>query len=228
MVESCAFIFLGSDESRKQERLALLQKDFFPPHLKDFNYTLLYADDKQCTPFVLKEALVCFPTAGAKKRLVVIKMAHKLNKALQSCLFQELGRLQDKTVVVLDIPEVKETEDLVRSCVTAGFEVVRFKNEVAPNVFDLGRAIIDRKPEGALGVLSGLLQYREKSEKIIGALFWQWDRFYSDKRLSQDQYSKGLKLIVDADRRLKSSVSAYARENLILEALVVKLAYLPR
>ena len=94
------------------------------------------------------------------------------------------------------------------------------------NVFDLGRSIMARKPDQALKTLSKLLRYREKSEKILGALFWQWERFYTDKRLAETLYRRGLKLMLEADKRLKSSASAYGRESLILEALVVKLSYL--
>jgi DNA polymerase III delta subunit len=226
MVEPGAFIFLGSDELKKQERLDAFLKKLFPPELREFNYTLFYGDDKQFRPQELKEVLISFPTEGAKKRLIVIKAAHKMSAGHQACLTKELKETMPKAVVVLDVPEVKGTEDFVEKFVQLGAEVVRFKSDVPMNVFDLGRAIIGRKPDSALKILSRLLRYREKTEKILGALFWQWERFYTDKRLSETVYRGGLKLMLDADRRLKSSASAYGRERLILEALVVKLSYL--
>lgn len=226
MVEPRVFIFLGSDELEKHKRIELLQQKIFPPSLKDLNYTLFYGDEKHLTPSELTEALTCFPTEGAKKRLVVIKMAHKLKPALQACLAHVVRASENKTMIILDVPELKGSEGFVDEFSKMGAQMIRFRTEVAPNVFDLGRAVQMHHPETALKILSGLLRYREKTEKILGALFWQWERFGSDKRMSQDSYKKGLKLILEADKRLKNSSSAYARQTLILEALVVKLAYL--
>jgi len=229
MVEPHVFIFLGNDELRKHERLELLQKKLFPPDIKEFNYCLLYGDDKDLAPKDLKEALSCFPQAGASKRLVVIKMAHKLSKAHQTCLLEECRVVADKTIVVLDITGAgeKASESFVGALAKAGAQVVRFAGEpVAANAFDLGRAIAARKPESALKILAGLIRYKEKAEKIIGAIFWQWERLHADRRISEENYKRGLRLISEADKRLKSSSSAFAREVLILEALVVRLSSL--
>lgn len=226
MVEPHLFIFLGSDEREKQKRQELLSKKMFPPDLKDLNYTVLYGDEKQLKPAELKEALTCLPTEGVKKRLVVIKTANKLSKAHQEILIQEAGAVHSRTIVILDIPETKGSEAFVSEFSKLGAEVVRFKSESASNVFDLGRAILARQPETALIILSELLLSREKAEKILGAIFWQWERLYADKRLTENVYKRGLKLLLDSDKKLKSSSSVFARENLILEALVVKLSYL--
>jgi len=226
MVEPGVFIFLGSDELKKQEHLESLRKKLFPPELKEFNFTLFYGDDKQFRPEGLKEALSLFPTEGAKKRLIVIKAAQKMSAGLLKCLTEELHQLKSKNLIVLDVPEVKGSEDFVGEFTKLGAGVLRFKSDTPINVFDLGRSIMARKPDQALKTLSKLLRYREKSEKILGALFWQWERFYTDKRLAEALYKRGLKLMLEADKRLKSSASAYGRESLILEALVVKLSYL--
>jgi DNA polymerase III delta subunit len=225
MVEPRIFLFLGTDEDQKQNRIDSLQKKFFPPELKDLNYTLLYADEKQLTLAAIDDVLFCLPTSGAKKRLLVIKMAHKLSRSQSAGLIEKLKKPSD-TVVVLDIPQAKGTESLVDGFKKLGANIVRFKDEEAASAFDLGRAIMSRHPESALKILSVLLRYRDKAEKILGAVFWQWERSYGDRRLSDDAYGKGLKLILDADKRLKSSSSGLARQTLILEALVVKLSYL--
>jgi len=229
MVEPHVFIFLGNDELRKSERLELLQKKLFPPDIKEFNYCLLYGDDKGLTPKDLKEALSCFPQAGALKRLVVIKMAHKLSKAHQACLFEECQDKVCKTVVALDISANggKASESFIGVLAKAGAQVERFAGEpAAANVFDLGRAIADRRPESALKILASLVRYKEKAEKIIGAIFWQWERLHTDRRITKENYKRGLRLISESDKRLKSSSSAFAREALILEALVVRLSSL--
>ncbi len=230
MVEPHVFIFLGDDELRKHERLELLQKKLFPPDIKEFNHSLLYADDKDLTPKDLKEALSCFPQAGALKRLVVIKMAHKLSKAHQAVLLDECGVVADKTVVVLDMPvdASKAADPFVAALLKAGAQATRFAggHVAASNAFDLGRAIASRKPDLALKILAGLIRYKEKAEKIIGAIFWQWERLHTDRRISEENYKRGLRLISESDKRLKSSSSAFAREVLILEALVVRLSSL--
>ena len=96
MVEPGVFIFVGSDELKKQEHLESLQKKLFPPELKEFNFTLFYGDDKQFGPQRLKEALSCFPTEGAKKRLIVIKAAQKMSADLLKCLTEELRQPKEQ------------------------------------------------------------------------------------------------------------------------------------
>jgi DNA polymerase III delta subunit len=228
MVDSTLSIFLGADEAEKLKRIEHFQKNLFPTTLKELNFTLLYADDKDLTAEILKNALDCFPTEGAKRRLVVIKRAHKLKKNLQTFLSDFLSKPLLRTVLVLDIPEVKDSENLVEEFVKRGAEVIRFKTEVNSNAFDLCRAVMSHQAETALMILTALLRYKEQQPKILGALFWQWERSFTQKRLSLDSYKKGLKAILEADKKLKSSSSAFAREALILETLVVKLSYLSR
>lgn len=226
MVEPRVVLFLGSDELEKAKKLEGLQSKLFPPNLKDLNYSVVYGDEKSLTARELKEALTCVATQGAKKRLVVIKHAHKLSKINHALLVQEMPKLTDGICLVLDVPEAKDTQGLVEEMSKLGAQIVRFKSEIPLNVFDLGRSIVGHEPQTALKLLAGLMTHRERAEKILGAVFWQWEHSYSQKRLTLETYKKGLKLILEADKRLKSSSSAFARETLILEALVVKLAYL--
>ena len=228
MVEPRVYLFLGSDELEKSKRLDSLQKKTFPPELKEFNYSLLYGDDKELTLRALQEELSLLPLGGAKKRLVVIRNAHKLSRAHQECLLKECCYPESRSIIVLEASEAKGTEGFAGALAGAGAQVIRFKSEASVNAFDLGRAIASCQAEQALKILSRLVGYKEKAEKILGAVFWQWERLYSDGRVSDDAHKKGLKLILDADKRLKSSSSSFAREILILEALVVKLSCLPR
>lgn len=227
MVEHRLLIFVGQDEAEKEKRLETLRNKLFPPGLKDLNYTLLYADDKGLTPAALGETLFCLPAGGARARLLVIKSAHKLGRAHQAALWSALGKSAGAVVVLdIDASEAKGAETLIAEGKKAGGQVIRFKDPVAPNAFDLGRAVAARRPQDALKILAALLKYRDKAEKILGAVFWSWERSHSQKQLTQEAYKKGLALILDADKRLKSSSSAYGRETLILEALVVKLSFL--
>ncbi len=227
MVEPRVVIFVGKDDLQKDKRLESIQKKAFPPELKDLNFTILYADDRKVTLNVITEALSCMPTSGAKERVLVIKNSDKLDKKILSGLVINFKKTT-KTIVVMDFPESKVQEDFLSEAKKAGAQVVRFKETEALTAFDLGRAITSGRTQDALKILLTLLRYKDKSEKILGAIFWQWERSHSDRSIGEDPYRKGLKIILDADKRLKSSVSTYARESLILETLVVKLAFLAR
>ncbi len=78
----------------------------------------------------------------------------------------------------------------------------------------------------ALKILVGLYPGRERPEKILGGLLWQWERLRSDKPISEEAYAQGIKALCEADKRLKTFYAAHRHERLILEALVVKLSYL--
>lgn len=223
-----AYLFVGSDELGKHEKLKLLAEELFPPELRELNATLLYGDDRRLSPRDLKEYLCLLPTDGARARLLVLRMAHKLGKILRETLVRGLAAGSQKTVVVVDIPEARGEEDFVKALEGAGARLVRFKEEAPINVFDLGRSIAEREAGAALKILAELLRHRERAEKILGGLSWQWEKFFSEKKIGSKGYARGIKLMLDADRKLKSSVSAYARDHVILETLVVKLCYAER
>lgn len=226
MVEPQVFIFLGSDELQKQKKIETIQKKIFPPGLRDLNYTLLYGDDKSLKASDLKIILSSTPTEGAKMRLVFIRQAHKLKKTNLCVLSAVLKDSGQSSVIVLDIDEVQGTESFVNEFLKLGAQLCRFKSDVPVNVFDLGRAIVRHKPEDALMLLNDLFKSRLAVEKIIGAIFWQWEYARSKGGLKDETYKKGLKLLLESDKKLKSSSSSYGRRNLILETLVVKLSYL--
>jgi DNA polymerase III delta subunit len=231
MVVPSAYLFVGSDELRKHERLELIAKELFPPELRELNVTLLYGDDRRLSPQDFKEYLSLLPTDGAHARLLVLRMAHKLGKPLRQALVRNIAVKPRKTVVVVDIPETRgdvssEMQDFIRALEGAGARLVRFREDEPLNVFDLGRSIVERQAARALQTLEELLRHRERPEKILGGLSWQWEKFFSQKRIGPKGYARGVKLMLDADRKLKSSVSAYARDHAILEILVVKLSCL--
>lgn len=226
MVEPRVFLFLGGDESEKQKKFDQLKKKTLPPQLVDLNYSVLYSDEKGLTPVAWQEVFSCLPTEGAKHRLVVVKTSSKMDRGLQECLLKEAADKESRTVLVIDVPQASEAESLVASLTKAGAEVIRFREKIEANPFDLGRAVVARQPERALGLLEALIRGRSRTEKIMGALFWQWEKSHTQRRLSDEVYGKGLKLLADTDRRLKTSSAAHRQEGEILEVLVVKLSYL--
>jgi len=225
MVEPRVTVFLGSDESAKHARLMLLQKKSFPASLKELNTTVFYADDKDMSPVSLQEALSCLPTGGAPCRLVIVKAGHCLKKGSLDVLCAASRRPEATSVVIVDVPDVKAGEKVVRALDKAGAPVVRFKSDVPLSVFDLGRAIIGKKPQEALRLLAGVMEDRQRPEKLMGALLWQWEKAYRSRRISLEAYRKGLALMAETDRRFKTS-SARRQGRLLLELLVVRLSYL--
>ncbi|MDD5019170.1 MAG: hypothetical protein PHH75_03730 [Candidatus Omnitrophica bacterium] len=228
MVAPSAHLFVGSDELRKHEKLELIARELFPPELRDLNLTLLYGDDRRISPKDLTELFCLLPTEGAQAHLLVMRMAHKLGKQLRAALIDNLAAASRRTAVVVDIPESEGQEDFIKALTTAGARIMRFKEDVPRNVFDLGRAIVERRPEEALNILGQLLRSRERAERVLGGLVWQWEKFFSQKRIGSQGYARGIKLMLDADRKLKSSVSAAARDHVILETLVVRLSCLEK
>jgi len=225
MVEPPITVFLGSDEPAKQKKLELLQEKLFPASLKELNTTVFYADDKDLVPALLQESLACLPTQGAKRRLVVVRSGHCLKKDILEVLCHAARIPEAPCAVVIDVADVKAGEKAVDALNKAGARIVRFKSDAPPSVFDLGRAIMDRKPQEALKVFAGLSLERQKPEKLMGALLWQWEKGGRDRLISKEAYQKGLALMVETDRRLKTS-SARRQGQLLLELLVVRLSYL--
>jgi len=225
MVESHVTVFLGGEEPAKREKLHLLEEKLFPVSLRELNTTVLYADDKDLTPALLQEALACLPTAGASRRLVVVKSAHRLNKSVLDVLCEACRRPPSSCVLVIDVPDLEAGEKAVAALNRNGAQIVRFRSKVPPDVFDLGRAILSRRPQEALKVLADVLADRQKPEKLMGALLWQWEKGWRGGRISREVYRKGLALMVATDRRFKTS-SARRQGPMLLELLVVKLSYL--
>ncbi|MFH1691025.1 MAG: hypothetical protein ABIC68_00430 [Candidatus Omnitrophota bacterium] len=226
MVGASFFILLGFDENGKRQRIESLQEELFPPELKEFNYAIVYGDDKRLTIQGFKELLMSLPTQGASKRLLVVKAAHKLKKNFIRCLKELWAKVCDGVVVVLDVDELKAGNTLAAEFSSLGVQVIRFKSQADISVFDLGRSILQHESQASLCILDRLLKSRERADKILGAIFWQWEHARSNQRLREETYDKGLRFILDADKKLKSSSSAFARQTLILESLTVKLSYL--
>lgn len=226
MVEHCLWIFAGEGGEAKEKKIDQLAQKAFPSELKDLNTSVFHGDDKLLTPARLADAIFVQPTSGARQRLILIRGAEKLPRACLEGLEKMLSAPLAHAVVVLDTLDLEAGEALARRFQGAGASVTRFQKEKQADVFDLGRAILCRQPDEALRILGGLLRRRgERPEKIVGGLFWQWERSFKEKKISAQIYQQGVRFFADADRRLKSSSLARAGETLVLETLVVKLGY---
>ncbi|HQP91917.1 MAG TPA: hypothetical protein PLU24_04505, partial [Candidatus Omnitrophota bacterium] len=198
MVEPRLVIFLGQDDGEKDRHIQVLQKKAFPPELKDLNFTVLHADEKKLSLSEITETLSCMPISGAKKRLMVIRLAHKLDRNILAGLIKRIQR-PCETILVLDFPEARPQESFLLEARKSGAEIIIFKETQSFTAFDLGRAIIAARPEESLKILANLIRYKDKAEKILGALFWQWERWFNERKIQGEAYKNGLKAILEAD-----------------------------
>jgi hypothetical protein len=225
MVEPRAFIFVGSREPDKRQRYDLLKRQLFPSEIADLNTRIFYAEEHSWSVRDLQEAMADLPTEGARQRLVVLRNAHRADRATIAFLTQMFKDVPKSVLFLADIPDEEEAAPFLEAWQGPGVQVVRFKGASAgPGAFDLARAILSRKPDAALGILSGLLKEKERPERILGALLWQWDRAKEERRLDEAAYKKGLGWLTEADRRLKKSAFGKRQDKAILEVLVVKLS----
>ena len=223
----CVLILAGADEQTKRRRIEQIQSSCFSPEIRDFNSSLLYADDKDFSAPLLQESLAEFPCAGASGRVIVIKAAQRMTKAVQEVLIDALKEGKSSSCVILDVAEPSAATEMMDRLAAAGAKVEMSRTPIPASIFDMGRAILDRKSELALKILHRVWGERERSEKILGALFWQWEDFHSRKRMDDETYRRGLDWIQETDRRLKMS-SGHRREEMLLESLVVRLSCRPR
>lgn len=212
------YLFLGNDPLAKDEFIDNLKKKIFP--LKDsLQFDSITLHGKHLNSEDLKKNLIALP-ALSKKRLIVIRNIEKLNPHNKNLILEFAQSKQDYAVLVLD----SEEEDLKTSFlkkVSSFSEIVRFKTEIARNVFDMTNAISRHDPVEALKVLNELESHGVHPLQIMGGLVWFWGK--NKNRLSTDRFHQGLSELQTADLNIKRSriKSEYA-----LELLVTKLCSL--
>lgn len=218
MVERCAYLFLGGDDSAKRHKVESLKAQYLAKGPQNIDFEVVYADDKELSPPKLDEILSYFPTQTSQKRIVLIKNAEALNSGQRDVLLKRLKSPIKSLLVILDSLEldgafVRQLEPFVKK--------MDFQSPKDLGVFDLTRAIVSSQTTKALRILNLLLKNRENPQSILGALFWQWDK--AKDRLSLDKFKRGLKLLLDTDIRIKTGK---LDEELALEMLVIRLSYL--
>ncbi|MDD5005082.1 MAG: hypothetical protein PHS93_01085 [Candidatus Omnitrophica bacterium] len=219
MVEFC-YLFLGEEESVKKEKIEAIKERYLDKELKDIDFEVVYADNKELSPPRFNEILSYLPSNPSKKRIILIKNIESLKQENRDVLMKYLGNPANSIVLLLDSgkltiedPFVKILEPFVKK--------LNFKRERKPSVFDLTEAIVARKTASALSILKTLLNNRENPESILGALFWQWEKMKD--RINLENFRQGLKLLLETDIRIKTGK---LKEELALELVVIRLSYL--
>lgn len=220
MVEYCAFLFIGEDEQAKKNKVNAIKSQYLDKGLKDVDFEVVYSGDKGLSPPKLDEILSYLPSNKSKKRILLIKNIESLKENNRDILIKHLKSPSKSVIFILDSAKLNTEDSFVRK-LGPFVKKINFKSSRKMGVFDLTQAIAERKTTSALMILSKLLRDREKPQSILGALFWQWDKLKD--RLSLDNFRLGLKLLLDADIRIKTGKLDV---ELALEMVVIRLSYL--
>ncbi|MDD5617999.1 MAG: hypothetical protein PHG69_02800 [Candidatus Omnitrophica bacterium] len=220
MVENRAYLFLGEDELAKKNKIDAIKKRYLDKSFKDIDFEIIYADKKDLTPPKFNETLSYSPVNSSHKRILLIKRIELLKQENREVLFKYLKNPSQSMIVILD--SASSFLDAVFAKELSPFVTrIEVKSLEKINAFDLADAIVSRNTTRALGILNKLLNNREKPHNILGALLWQWDK--AKDKLSLEQFKQGLKLLLDADLRIKTG---RLNEELALELVVIRLSYL--
>jgi len=204
------YLLIGQDIAAKEVQLKKIKQEFLPSELQDFNLDTLYA--KESTLKDIQERLLSIPLKSVK-RIMVIKDAHLLDEESRNFLLAFFKKPQKELVLVLDFAQYDSRDELIKN-ISAGGQILRFKETVNPDTFALNRQIQLKKTDSALRLLNQLLENGEAPERILGGLRYAWEK--------QDAASlnarKKLKLLVSADLEIKTGrlKPAFALEKLVV------------
>lgn len=214
MVASHNFLLIGEDEISKDRKIETIKKSLFKDRTEEFNLGVFYS--KELTLARLKEAintLSCF----SAKRLIIIKDILHLSPALKTYLASYLKSPYKHVIVILESSSISGKDTFMTSIMPL-LQVFRFKTQRQANVFDLGKMIIQGKITIALKTLSRLLDEEKEPVRILGGLFWQWQK--ERQQLSLSQQKRQLKIFLDTDMYIKGG---RLKPGLALELLVINL-----
>ena len=206
------YLLLGGDGLAKDQKIVDITKKVLPSQdAFKFDYEILHGSNLD--PAVLKKALMSLP-AVASKRLVVIRDTGKLNAHNQKLVLEAVKSKECPVDIILDVD--KESGFVTEIIPYA--QMVRFREEKLPNVFDMTRAMSMSKSVEAFEVLSNLCGSGVHPLQIMGGLVWYWENSKSD--LSRERFKKGLLALQEADLNIKRS---RLDPEYAIELLVVKL-----
>ncbi|MBU1125629.1 MAG: hypothetical protein KKC84_06365 [Candidatus Omnitrophica bacterium] len=166
------YLCIGQDPPSKHAFFQKIKENSLPAAVASFNQDTLYA--RELTLRDLQEKLLCLPVKSAK-RLILIKEAQGLKKEVKEFLVRYCRKPSAHIILILDV-ERTDKYDLWLKEITGLAKVYRFREEIPPNTFTLGRQIESGKIDVALHLLHRLLKEGERPERIIGGLRYAWGK----------------------------------------------------
>jgi DNA polymerase III delta subunit len=209
------YLFIGQDSCAKDTALNRIKEESFPKELKEFNLDILYANELSLK--TLQEKLLSIP-AGSLKRMLVIKNAQELKREAADFILSWSGKDIKGIILVLDMDSQARNEAVVKN-LSRYARVIRFKEAVHFNAFNLGRRIEEGRAAEALKILSQLLKDGEPPERILGGLRYSIESGIN----SPAQAAVRLKLLLSCDIEIKTGK---LKPVFALEKLVVSLCAL--
>ncbi|MFA4842471.1 MAG: hypothetical protein WC658_01380, partial [Candidatus Omnitrophota bacterium] len=148
------YLFLGEPSPAKDLKLKTIKQEFLKPGLEQFNLDILYARELGLKN--LQEKMLSLPIK-AKKRIVVIKDAQALKEGLKSFILSFAKKPIAPVILILDYLRYDRRDEFI-SALSHYSAVLRFREELKPDTFLLGRMITLKKPDYSLKVLAQLLE----------------------------------------------------------------------
>jgi len=220
MVEHSAYLLVGEDQLSKNKIIQSIKNKFLDNNLRELNFETVYGDDKNLKPTEFDEVLRYGPQEKDSKRVVLIKKTEALADLHREILLKCLKKPLDSVILILDCQMFPKEDSFFKSLskLTKPLYIEKKRKE---NVFDLSRAIEHCNIKRALEILNYLLKNREQPLKILGGIYWCWEELREE--LSLEKFRKGLKILLEADLRIKTSA---VKEDIALEMAVIRLTYL--
>ena|SRR3989338_1970554 len=215
------YLFIGEDESAKQEKIHSLKSEVLKKGFEDFNYEAFYA--KELTLPALKEALSRLPVESPQ-RIMMIKDVFGLQDELKDYFTAQIEKLPKDLIIILEAAVIPKEESAFFNKISKYGKVIPFKTKERINAFGLARAIERKDADSALNMLVDLFRSGEKPERILGALRYQFvksDSFSAaPDSLKLKEKKEKVSLLLETDLNLKTGK---VKPEFALETLVVKL-----
>jgi len=207
-------LLVGPDCPAKDSALENIKKDLLSRQTAEFNLDMLYG--KEVSLNEIQEKLLFLPVR-ASRRLVIFKDVQDAKQDVKEFLLTYCRKPSEQVFLVLDFRSGQGQEPFLKQL--SGCRMIRFQEERAQTVFDLGRQIEYGKVAISLTMLDQLLKKGEKPERILGGLRSLLERQASGIR----RLKKISRLLLECDQCIKTGAM---RPSFALEKLIVSLCSL--
>ena len=194
------YLLIGENGLIKDEKIAEIKnKCLLVPHAHQFDYDVLHAPKLE--PADLKKALLTLPSFTTR-RLIVIRSIQKLSPHNKELILDFIKQKRDHADLVLDSDDPSSQDGFIKQIIPSA-KIVYSEQSSQKNVFDMTKAISQRKSTEALSILSELLSAGIHPLQIMGGLVWFWGKI--KPTLSSAKFENGLEMLKEADLNIKRS-----------------------